>query len=61
MKILYPNLKNFDIRCDRKDNTKRAMQLHFHCEKQNGGVKRNENNMKDVIEISIAYWHVHLR
>ena len=28
--------------------------------KQNGWVKRSQNNMKDI-EIPNAYWHVHLR
>ena len=30
-------------------------------QKQNGWVKRRGNNMKDIIEISIAYCHFHLR
>ena len=30
-------------------------------QKQNGWVKRSENNMKDIIGISVDYWHVHLR
>ena len=30
-------------------------------QKQNGWVKRSENNMKDIKGISIAYWSVHLR
>ena len=29
--------------------------------KQNGWAKRSENNMKNIIEILIAYWHVDLR
>ena len=29
--------------------------------KQNDCVKRSKNNMKDIIEISIAYWCIHLR
>ena len=29
--------------------------------KQNGWEKRSENDMKDIIEISIAYWHAYLR
>ena len=30
-------------------------------QKQNGWVKRRGNNMKDIIEISIAYCYFHLR
>ena len=33
----------------------------WFLQKQNGWVKRSENNMKDVIGISIVYWLVHLR
>ena len=29
--------------------------------KYNGWLKRSENNMKDIIGISIAYWHIHIR
>ena len=29
-------------------------------QKQNGWVKRRENNMKDIIGISIIFWRVHL-
>ena len=30
-------------------------------QKQNGLIKRSENNMNNIIGISIAYWRVHLR
>ena len=30
-------------------------------QKQNGWLKRNENNMRDIIGISVAYWRVHLK
>ena len=30
-------------------------------QKQNGWVKRSENNINDIIGISIAYWRVYLR
>ena len=29
--------------------------------KQNGWGKRSESNTKDIIDVSIAYWRVHLR
>ena len=30
-------------------------------QKQDGGLKKSKSNMKDIIGISIAYRHVHLR
>ena len=36
-----------------------AFLLQSHL-KQNGWVKGSENNLKDIIGISIAYWRVHL-
>ena len=30
-------------------------------QKQNGWVKRSENNIKDITGITIAYWCVHIR
>ena len=63
MKILLMNLNLLDISCDGRDNTKEqcsCISLVIPL-KQNGCVKRSENNMKDIIEISIAYWRVHLR
>ena len=30
-------------------------------QKQNGWLKRIENNMKDIIGIAVVYWRLHLR
>ena len=32
----------------------------WSLQKQNGWVQRNENNMKNIMRISIAHWGVHL-
>ena len=37
-----------------------AFPLRF-LQKQNGWLKKSENNMKDIRGISIAYWSVNLR
>ena len=33
----------------------------WYLQKQNGWIKRRENNMKDIIGISIAYWRVYIK
>ena len=37
-----------------------AFPLRF-LQKQNGWIKRRENNMKDIIRSSIAYWRVYIK
>ena len=51
-----------DIRCDGKDNTKEQCSCISIVvfSKKNGWIKWRENSMKDIIEISNAYWRVHL-
>ena len=53
MKILYPNLNILNLRCDSRFNVVDLKTEWFE--------KKRENNMKDIIRISIAYWRVHLR
>ena len=55
MKILCPNLDMIDISCDGWDNTEEQCTSHplWSLQKQNSWVKRSENNMKDIIGISI--------
>ena len=58
MKFLCPNRNVFDIRCDGRDNTKEQ----YHCisivvsSKTKWLGKKRENNLKDIILTSIAYW-----
>ena len=63
MNILYPNLNIFDIRCNCGENTKEQCSCIsiVGSSKTEWLGKKRENNMKDVIRISIAYWHFHLR
>ena len=45
-----------DIRCDGRNNTKECSSISTVIPlKKNVWVKRSENNMKDIIGISIAY------
>ena len=63
MKILYPNLTILNLRCDSRDNIKEqcsCISIVVHL-KTGWFEKKRENNMKDIIRISIAYWRVHLR
>ena len=63
MKILYPTFKIRNIRCDGKDKTKEQCVCISIVvpSKKNGLVKWHEKNVKDIVEISNAYWRVHLR
>ena len=62
MKLFHPIFNILDIRCDGRDNAKNSVGAFplWSLQKQNGRVQRNENNMKDIMAISITYWHIHL-
>ena len=52
----------YSIECDGRDKQKRNVAGFplWSLQKQNGSLKRSENNMKDIIGISIVYGRVHL-
>ena len=56
MKLLHPNLNILDIRWDGRDNTKeqcRCISFVVSSKTERLG-KKSENNIKDIIGISIA-------
>ena len=66
MKIIYLNLNIPNIRCDSRDNKKQqcsciSTATHSKIDWLEGWLKRSENNMKDIIGISVDHWRVHLR
>ena len=64
MKTLYPDLIILDIRCVAGITQKSGAAAFplWSLQKQNSCVKRNENNMKDIVVIPIIiYWRFHLR
>ena len=62
MKIFHLNLNLLDIRCDGMDNTKeQCSYISIAVPSQTEWLgKKKRTNIKNVIEISVAYWRVHL-
>ena len=63
MKIIYPNLNIFDIRCNCGENTKEQCSCISVVgpSKTEWLAKKRENKMKGIIRISVVYWRFHLR
>ena len=51
-----------DVKRDDRVNTKNSVAAFplRYLQKQNGWVQRNENNLKNIMGISISYWGVQL-
>ena len=62
MQVPFWNLNILGMRSNSRNNAKGSAAAFplSSLQNQTGWVKRSENNMNDIIGISIAYWHVHL-
>ena len=62
MQVPFWILNILGVRSNSRNNAKGSAAAFplLPLQNQTGLVKRSENNMKDIIGISIAYWHVHL-
>ena len=63
MRILCRNLKMLKIWCYGSDNTKEQCSCIYAVvpSKMEWLNKISKYNMKDIIGIFIAYWHIHLK
>ena len=63
MKASFSNLNIFGMRCDSRNDTKEQCSCISVVvpSKTDWLEESSENNIKDIIEISVVYWCVYLR